>query len=255
MRELTDHFSAEIDREISVILDSRLAEARTAFKARYQEGIDGFLRSQIHHDITPSIHVGACAADLILEGQRRGLLTHLKWWLGFTVPSTWLAWLAGSTIEIYLFIICTATVLSFAATALGTAMVIDNEKKLQELFALYLKSGGHDVEVEKILPDGNRADIVTRRSIFEVKRVLTRDHVYQAAGQLQAYRLFFPDHQLFILGLMPKSKDAARGSIKATESLAATGVTVIYADQETGFIDFCYQLEPRSGPIKRMLRL
>ena len=61
------------------------------------------------------------------------------------------------------------------------------EDVVQEHVYKKLKEWGKAPELEKTTPKGGRADIVTPDTVYEVKRTLTDEKIYQALGQGYSY--------------------------------------------------------------------
>ena len=87
----------------------------------------------------------------------------------------------------------------------------ETERDLQEYCLQVLESKGHRPEEEVWVSEGLRADIVCDRTIYECKKVFTRDSLYQALGQGTSYLAAMPHcNRLVLVGQLPYGEDASK---------------------------------------------
>ncbi len=106
-------------------------------------------------------------------------------------------------------------------------MNFKNEYELQE-FIHSVIGGTREVTFQ----NGKRIDILSEHYAVEVKPKLTRSAIYQAMGQLTAYKSYTGDRQLVVAGISPS--DAKSAESTANEARAA-GMEVWFVDQMPAF--------------------
>ncbi len=85
-----------------------------------------------------------------------------------------------------------------------------------------------DIQTHVAIPNGE-IDVLTSEEIIECKRMLTRDALLQALGQLQLYAVAYPERKLAIAGPIPHAKyyPESREHAKAViERIQAIGVGI-----------------------------
>ena len=95
------------------------------------------------------------------------------------------------------------------------------EADLQDYCLQVLESKGFSPQSEVWVSEGLRADIVCDRTIYELKKVLTRDTLYQAFGQGTAYLAASGLNRLVIVGQLPtgSAKEVARSTARHLEQV------------------------------------
>jgi hypothetical protein len=97
------------------------------------------------------------------------------------------------------------------------------EEDLQKAIATRLTEHGYKVQTE-VKSNGGFIDIATDfngGTIVEVKKYLTRDTIYQAAGQLHLYGIG-NEYKLLAIGFLP-SNDGDQAQAKTTASMVSQG--------------------------------
>lgn len=119
--------------------------------------------------------------------------------------------------------------ISKIANLRGNLVEFRNEDHLQEF--VHSVIGGRR---EVTFPSGKRIDVLTNLYAVEVKPKLTRDAIYQAMGQLMAYKRFVGDRELVIAGITPKDE---KSSISTAKEAKASGISVWYVDKMEIFVN------------------
>ena len=86
----------------------------------------------------------------------------------------------------------------------------ETERDLQEYCCQVLASKGFRPQAEVWVSEGLRADIVCDRTIYECKKILTRESLYQAFGQGASYLAATGLNRLVIVGQLPYGEQAAK---------------------------------------------
>lgn len=119
-------------------------------------------------------------------------------------------------------------------------MQFENEKELQQFIAsTFAAMKDPTVVLEPETKRKHRLDVLTSQYAIEVKPVLTREAITQAAGQLVAYKEFYEDgkRQPVIAGLAPNGEAARVTSDNYVSVYAEQGIEVWYVDETQDFID------------------
>lgn len=122
------------------------------------------------------------------------------------------------------------------------------ESNLQEYIAQRLYELGNKEIYLEFKCRGGRADIVTPSTIYEVKKWLTRDHLYQAMGQVACYQKNIKGNKKgVIIGFKPTKDDEK----KSAETTAA------YIEQSSNikvvFVNCDREWFPKRGSSKKWL--
>ena len=123
-------------------------------------------------------------------------------------------------------------------------MDFNTERELQTFLNDFFESLGYSTRMEISLEDGGRVDLLTDHHLIETKLTLTRSSIFQAAGQLQTYRSYFPNHRHVIAGLSPTNFDDANA---AAQRVRDNGIEVWFVDRLDDFIEYyeeSYSIEP-----------
>lgn len=119
-------------------------------------------------------------------------------------------------------------------------MEFNSEKDLQDYCLQVLKSKGINARSE-VWCGGLRADIVIDRAVIELKKVLTRDHIFQAVGQGKVYQSRLKKNELWIVGQMPKDYESFRSALHTARELAKEGIRVSFVDRDAYWQAGSYQ--------------
>ena len=113
---------------------------------------------------------------------------------------------------------------------------------MQEYCLEVLQSKGLKPEAEVWVAEGLRADIVCGDTIYELKKTLTRESIYQAYGQGAAYLAGSRLKRLVIVGQLPagEAEGVARSTARNLERVNRH-LTVSFIDQ-----DAFWELEERA---------
>jgi hypothetical protein len=114
-----------------------------------------------------------------------------------------------------------------------TNTYFQSEADLQEYCLLVLESKGLNPEQEVWVGEGLRADIIARGVVYELKRTLTRESIYQAYGQGRAYVDSGRYQRLVIVGQLPDGEEqqgVARKTARHLERLGKVKVSFVEED-------------------------
>lgn len=106
-----------------------------------------------------------------------------------------------------------------------------SERELQDYCLQVLRSKGITAQSE-VWCGGLRADIVIDRAVIELKKVLTRDGIFQAVGQGKIYQSRLNKDELWIVGQMPKDDESFRSALHTARELAKEGIRVSFVDRD-----------------------
>lgn len=110
-------------------------------------------------------------------------------------------------------------------------MDFNSEKELQDYCLSILRSKGITARSE-VWCGGLRADIVIDRAVIELKKVLTRDSIFQAVGQGKIYQSRLKKDELWIVGQMPKDYQSFKSALHTAKELAKEGIRVSFVDRD-----------------------
>jgi len=110
-------------------------------------------------------------------------------------------------------------------------MEFNSEKDLQDYCLQVLRSKGITARSE-VWCGGLRADIVIDRAVLELKKVLTRDSIFQAVGQGKIYQSRLKKDELWIVGQMPKDYESFKSALHTARELAKEGIRVSFVDRD-----------------------
>lgn len=110
-------------------------------------------------------------------------------------------------------------------------MNFSTERELQDYCLLVLRSKGVNAQSE-VWCGGLRADIVIDRAVIELKKVLTRDSIFQAVGQGKIYQSRLQKAELWIVGQSPKDDGSFRSALHTARELAKEGIRVSFVDRD-----------------------
>lgn len=94
-----------------------------------------------------------------------------------------------------------------------------SEAELQEYCLQVLQSKGYQPESEVWVGQGLRADIVCGSTVYELKKTLNRDELYQAFGQGASYLAASGLKELVIVGQLPTGEEAKQIAKKTAQNL------------------------------------
>ncbi|MBE9111466.1 hypothetical protein IQ273_18850 [Nodosilinea sp. LEGE 07298] len=115
-------------------------------------------------------------------------------------------------------------------------MYFPSELSLKKFLFVFFKVHGYEAATEVLLKGGGKADLITSAYIIECKKVLTRSHLFEAAGQLTTYLKARPDKLLVIAGLTPVS--GMYDAKQAAQRLENVGYSVWFIDELEIFKSF-----------------
>lgn len=110
-------------------------------------------------------------------------------------------------------------------------MNFNTERELKDYCLQVLRSKGIAAHSE-VWCGGLRADIVIDRAVIELKKVLTRDSIFQAVGQGKIYQSRLRKDELWIVGQMPKDDESFRSALHTAKELAKEGIRVSFVDRD-----------------------
>ncbi|NEP55884.1 MAG: hypothetical protein F6K31_02525 [Symploca sp. SIO2G7] len=120
-----------------------------------------------------------------------------------------------------------------------------NEADLQDYIAQTLYDKGSKNIWLEVNCAGGRADIITPKEIYEVKRFLTRANIYQAKGQIECYRHNVPakfgnKHKCYIIGFKPNrtTEEARQAETTAWYVEKSSDIKVIFINCDRNFFPF-----------------
>lgn len=96
-------------------------------------------------------------------------------------------------------------------------MNFESEKELQAFVAAVLTAAGEPAQREVMTDGGRFVDVLSPSYAVECKKVLTRNSLLQAAGQMGLYQNSFPEKTYVLAGLSPANERA----LKSAKSAAA----------------------------------
>ena len=117
--------------------------------------------------------------------------------------------------------------------ARSEASYFESEADLQDYCLWVLESKGFNPKSEVWVGEGLRADITAQGVVYELKRTLTREAIYQAYGQGRAYVDSGGFKRLVVVGQLPSGadqQDIARRTAKHLERLGKVKVSFIEED-------------------------
>ncbi|MFM7425607.1 MAG: hypothetical protein ACKO7W_11545 [Elainella sp.] len=123
------------------------------------------------------------------------------------------------------------------------------EREIQDHIYQKLLQWGESAQLEVSVP-GGRADIVTSDTVYEVKRELDREAIYQAAGQGSGYAGHLGKPNIVVIGLAPSSskREAALSAKRSAEGTANLQVVFIDEDPAWGWGSVS---QPPPEPVKQ----
>ena len=112
------------------------------------------------------------------------------------------------------------------------AMEFASEAALQVYCLEVLKSKGIAAQAE-VWTNGIRADIVTDDSVYELKKVLTREAIYQAFGQASAYNQTLKRRYICIVGQSPNHPAEFEQAVHIAKAISTATVRVSFIDHDS----------------------
>lgn len=110
-------------------------------------------------------------------------------------------------------------------------MQFDSEAALQAHCLNVLKSRGIEAQ-EEVWTNGIRADIVTPECVYELKKVLNRETLYQALGQATAYNQNLNRKYICIVGQSPSDPNEFQQAIAIAKAISNENIRVSFVDRD-----------------------
>lgn len=111
-------------------------------------------------------------------------------------------------------------------------MRFSTEKALQDYCLQILQRKGIPAQAEVWTKSGIRADLVTDDAVIEIKKVLTREAIWQASGQAQAYQRDLQRPLVWIVGQLPTDRAAQATARTIAQVVAQDGCRVSFIEED-----------------------
>ncbi len=111
-------------------------------------------------------------------------------------------------------------------------MRFESEAALQAYCLDVLRSRGITAQ-EEVWTGGIRADILTSDCVYELKKVLNRESLYQALGQATAYNQNFKRKHICIVGQSPTDPAEFQQAINISKAISNDVVRVSFVDHDS----------------------